>query len=692
MKRNTMYSFPLFDRFRFAVDKALASSVGLTTDEPLVYTVACDAIRSSLGRPAENGGGNDSPIVTDIAGELGEVAKETTFAHLLKDAPLEPYFSAAHALRDALLQTTMAPGICATDTRWIDAIHVALAFIPEWTAMRGHLHRPDPRHVTLAHAIQFFTDRRISLVVTGDRVEIHSGQSASAAAGSLSSPMTSLGDTLAMRLLDGFLETRYDPLVGRLHLHPTPDMMGRKLDRGLPCGLVYRFALKTLGRRRETVARKSTAEPIAQLATHFAALHDVEPFSVHESTFPPKSGRVLEVLRRVATFDELFTIPQCRPEVVQRLLDELFGRVPAHDATAALQWSIEDAKEFWRLLLELSVHPSSSTFIDRGQLRALLTHRVGRVSCEGLLRSFVIDKPNTRYQFPSDAHRSETRECVIANASGDRYWLPGHVLMGPPFYERLFASRVKHSGAMSGDIGRAFEAHLVERMTMLGITCRRGDLRGQKKGEKAGDADLVIETDEVVGLFELKKKGLRRETNAGNDLQLAVDLAQGLVHGVNQLAKQEISLLRNGKLEFEDGADLLLNDRRIIKGVISLADYGGLHDSLMVRNALRGFRGAVVTAVRPISEEQQQALEKANSLFKVLGQRYATFNSVRNNTCGRDLFDNVLFHNIFFIEHLLATARTAESFLKALAMGSRVTTGSRDPFFEHAQFNSWLPP
>lgn len=690
MRHKANHSFPRFERFRCATDNALQSVVEPSIDDAIGYSEIYESIRSALGGPADPHGAAITHVVSDVAAEMGEIAKEATLAHLLNGSPLEPYFAIAHVLRDALRQDTEIPELSVTDTRWAEAIRHASKFTPRWREMQGHLYRPDPRHVTLARALGFYIDRGLALTYNGDHVAIESPRSAATLAATLTTPLSALGDTLAMQAIDRMLTAQYEPLVGRIHFHPTPDMMGRKLDRSLPCGLIYRFGLKTLGRSRKTFATKATIEQVPEVATHFAALHDVEPFSVYETTFPPKPGRVLEVLQRVATYDELFSIPQCRPEVMNQLIDGLFARVLTDAATPTLQWSIEEAKTFWRLLCELCVHPSNSTFIDRDRFKKLLTQRVGKESCDGLLRSFLLNTPNARYNFPSDAHRSETRECVIAIASNNRYWLPPRVLLGPPFYERLFASFVQHVPTMSASLGRAFEAHLLDRMKKLGINCRGGNIRGKRKGERAGDADLIVETDEVVGIFELKKKGLRRETNAGNDLQLAADLAQGFVHGINQLAKHEITLLRDGKLEFEDGPDLVLNGRRIFKGVISLADYGGLHDSSVVRNALRALSGVTISSRRSISDEQREAVETSNKIFKTLGERYSAFQALAIEGVGRDLFDNVVFHNVFFIEELLVTASTSELFLKALMMGTRISTGSRDPFFERAHFSGAL--
>jgi hypothetical protein len=225
-------------------------------------------------------------------------------------------------------------------------------------------------------------------------------------------------------------------------------------------------------------------------------------------------------------------------------------------------------------------------------------------------------------------------------------------------------------------------------MRELGIRCRNGNIKGPGR-QRAGDADLIIETDEVVALFELKKKAPTGKTIGGNDLYLAIDLAQGLGRAICQLGKHELTLMCTGHLDFEDGTSLVLHGRRIMKGVISLGNYGGLHDAAIARHTLRGFAGATLESTKGLSASEHEALEDANGILRTLRTLAAEFDKAKPKDDDRNFFDNVVFHNVFFIEHMIERNRSPKSFIEALLRGSRITTGSRDPFFENAQFESW---
>lgn len=129
--------------------------------------------------------------------------------------------------------------------------------------------------------------------------------------------------------------------------------MGRKMDRSLPCGHLYRSALKVLGHDRDRARRAATLESISESATHLAALYEVEPFSVYETMFPPRPTRGLEVLMRVVLYDELFTVPQCVPEHMGRLLQDLFAEFSKAGDIWVQGWTHENALELWRVLLFL---------------------------------------------------------------------------------------------------------------------------------------------------------------------------------------------------------------------------------------------------------------------------------------------------------------------------------------------------
>jgi len=109
--------------------------------------------------------------------------------------------------------------------------------------------------------------------------------------------------------------------------------------------------------------------------------------------FPPYPSRVFEMLLRVVIYDELFTIPQCDPAQMERLMHDLFVEVSKAGTIPVDGWLLDDAIALWRTLLSLSSSNATSHFVERSQLRRLLMQRVGCSASDALLDAFVLELP-----------------------------------------------------------------------------------------------------------------------------------------------------------------------------------------------------------------------------------------------------------------------------------------------------------
>lgn len=646
------------------------------------YIEAYEAIRNLFTHQPSEVPESRYPLYGNIQSELLAIEKEIVLSNELVGTPVEPYLSIAYCLRDALRQENGVPTVCVDDERWVKAIWIAWLYNERKEPNLRAPYMLNAASVTFAQAVKFFRSKGVRVALRGDVVSISQSVWAALSA-TASSPLLALGDTQAMQYVGHMLMRRFDVDLFRVRLHPYTDVMGQKMDRSLPYGHLYRLALRSLGRRRNINRSRIQVEDINTAATHFAALYEVEPFSTYEVMFLSHPARVLDELRRVVLYDELFTVPQCDPTSMQHLMEMLLKKIEIGKTCTVPP--LDHVLVLWASLLQVSPANVNPTFIARSQLKTLLARRLGSVATERLLAAFAISEPNRRYALPSDAVHTETRECALVEASGDRYWIAPKPFLGPAFFARLVSVYVPFVPHLSGKIGDAFENHLVDRMRELGISCRHAQVAG-KKGMNAGDLDVIIETEDMIAFFELKKKGLTRKTSSGNDLQLAVDLVRGLIQGVNQLARHELSLLTHGELKFTDGTVLHLKQRRIVKCVVSLADYGGLHDSAVVFNMLRAFCQITLGATPGLNAEQSAYIKEANDAIATLQKRYEDFDKVKPHKHS-DLFENVLFRNIFFIEHVLMAASNAETFLTELLRGSRMVTGARDPFFERAMLS-----
>ncbi|WP_124618054.1 hypothetical protein [Burkholderia sp. Bp9143] len=385
MKR-VRHAFPRFERLKGAVDIAVKQGTHESGFEQFEETQ--QAIRACFQGVENAPVVTESPLNGQISDELGATAKEAGFASMLGNQPLEPYFTVAHVLRNALWQGGNVSPVQCDDQRWVRAIRIALTHIEHRDPAMAPREQILPRDVTFAHAVSFFTSKGLPLSLVGDELPLEPHELGGMLGRCVSHPLTLLGDTLAMKLIDAVLHPRYDIMVQRVRLHPRPDNMGRKLDRSLPLGHLYRLALQALGKKRLTGKPRALEQEVHEATTHLAALYDVEPFNSFENMFPPYPHRVFEVLVEVIRYDELFSIPQCRPDVMSRLIQDIFSN--ESDDRGAAGWSAHDGMLLWHVLLNTSKENSDSTFIKRAQLEAILQARVGRAVASALIDAFVL--------------------------------------------------------------------------------------------------------------------------------------------------------------------------------------------------------------------------------------------------------------------------------------------------------------
>jgi hypothetical protein len=327
VKTKNIHVFPRFDEFRKAVEAA-EEQPAFPEDLHKFHTETFDHICSTFVNASVDVPDVRKPLNDNIGSELIAIRKEVVLSNLLAGTADDPYYELVEILRNALGKSGLLPNVSASDERWVKAIQIAQAYLernemPKGAQLVG-LRAPE---ITFAQAIHFFSVRGIKVPLVGDSIMFESKGHWDAVAATVSTPMEPLGDTYAIQYLDQWLSPRFELTIQRMHLHPTPDNMARKLDRSLPYGHLYRLAIKMLGRRRIIGKRVGTQHEIGDAAKHFAALYEVEPFSVYELMHPPLPHRIVEVLRRAVQYDELFGIPQCEPGSMERLLRDLFEDV-----------------------------------------------------------------------------------------------------------------------------------------------------------------------------------------------------------------------------------------------------------------------------------------------------------------------------------------------------------------------------
>lgn len=175
-------------------------------------------------------------------------------------------------------------------------------------------------------------------------------------------------------------------------------------------------------------------------------------------------------------------------------------------------------------------------------------------------------------------------------------------MLSPPFssmgfYEAIataLRSRAVAAGENSyvdASIGASIEPTLAEAFTQHKIN---PSAVSRKYG--VFECDIVLESPSTIFLIETKKKSLTRQAQAGHTLQAFADLIAGVFDSQLQLGRHELQLRSHGRIEFEDGTCVSWNNRRIFRLAVTLLDWGGTQDRVVLRELARHLIGARINA------------------------------------------------------------------------------------------------
>ncbi|MHB8203513.1 MAG: hypothetical protein ACYDHG_07370 [Desulfomonilaceae bacterium] len=373
-------------------------------------------------------------------------------------------------------------------------------------------------------------------------------------------------------------------------------------------------------------ANTATVAPLEtqllETAQLFASVHDVQPYNFweHKIFYPV---RVIPFLREKAVYDRLFNFKQfdCSrlPDLIRKLFWFAYGEISDDLGFSPAQASI--------LCNEiLNLHTGNKSLI------IFTSEELGRISQitdpvirDEILKTFAHNPKtiNENFLCPRDTADNFWSKPLV-RLDGHRYMLMNKAWCSWNFYEAIFLRLTNLFGGDWGKVnqivGAAFESYVDYIFRQKGVDCLSGEYKFGK-GKKR-ECDLVIETQNSIVFFELKKKALTKLAETGDDLALLVDAGCALIETQIQLIKHAISLRKLGKLTLEyseSSQDLELGSRKIALVSLSLHEFPAFQDASNVGQILRFMSISSFSAADPNeSESEHRKLRELSSKCKDL--------------------------------------------------------------------------
>lgn len=414
---------------------------------------------------------------------------------------------------------------------------------------------------------------------------------------------------------------------------------------------------------------------IADESKRFATLYGVQPYSfMDEMTY----NHANFFSRTVASiiFDNIYVFGQLNFSYLKFILPTLFEFVPGNDFTTLHGFSKEQFYDVANKIIgnygRFNVKIRAETFqssIEKKTIRNIFDHL-----------STDSDKANLGYDFPEDFNRVNAQEKPLVKNHIGYYYMADKSWCAPAFINCMAGlcaeSYKKGTASFWRDLGFAVEKLIRTQLTEKQIKYSSG--RYYYDGKEA-ECDFVIHDDEKIIFIETKNKALTKTSKAGDDVQILNDLLSSMVSSIEQTGRHRLAIESQGFLKFEDGNEILLNNRRIERYGVSFEEFGSVHSNNLTMELLRNLAISDIKFTGEVHPATEKNIQKIMEKFK------GTMEDLRwtdKKYLQKEFFD-CKFYSIQMLLLMLENSSTATEFIKELNTCKFVSTTSRDFYIDY---------
>ena len=315
------------------------------------------------------------------------------------------------------------------------------------------------------------------------------------------------------------------------------------------------------------------------------------------------------------------------------------------------------------------------------ELRKNKLNKLGIKAIEQLIDDVVIgdDVLNKGFRTPLDEEKENATNKPLIKANGKIYALP--VTIGSwGWFEALMTvvrnqEKEDNQKDIDKEVGKLIEDYIKEKLDEKGITHCSGTYPPPEKGE----ADLVVEAQKGIMLFEMKKKSLTRKAKSGNEFKIVADLLGSLIDSQAQCFRTSHLMIKDGYVDLDDGNG---NVTRVEKQgrtaeciSVCLGAFGPLQDRMLIQSIMDEMCNNLLTA--EYEGTDKQTIKDVKKFNKDIQKWIPFLNEERNNG---DSKTNHFFNSWFLdFEQLMLIVKESNSNdeLRARLIETKyVTTGS----------------
>ncbi|UTM55970.1 hypothetical protein L4174_008880 [Photobacterium sp. CCB-ST2H9] len=482
------------------------------------------------------------------------------------------------------------------------------------------------------------------------------------------------------------LSKRYDSKSRRYFLRSEPGLVElSKID--IPWGYLFNVCLNKLYEidkpRRNFNKNAKVFEEVTDLIKHYFCIQRIQPFNKF-SDINHRYDTILPAIQKNILYDQHFSIDQISNNHALKMVEGMFKsklleseNINVDIYVDIMKWifSRPGEKPYKFTVHDIYVDLLKYGFDDLKNALDILSHNYLHI--------------NRGYLNPSDIEKRNYYERPFINR-GKYYIYINSNFCNYGFYYSLFDVFSKR-GVDGNVLGKVAEDFVESQFMKNGITFHSNknysipkeiarELNIKSQGR---ECDYIIETAESIVFIELKRKTLTSNARAGDALTSMVDISQSLFHALSQTGCHEYTLRRNEKIVFNDGTEILLNNRRIERVALTLFGFFGIQDGLFVHQIL----GSLINS--ELNSDDESKNKKVNKVLLELRNQYQTKIFQEEYAKEMNPFFNCRFFSVPQFIEILSFSSNNEGFLSELNRTRHISTGCKD-WFKDYHYIRWL--
>lgn len=673
--------------FRNIVDSLTDKISGIKDNLPELYeyiglpqsqTCSIEAILKEIYRKIGSSFASEHKLVWRHCKQLED---ELILDHILHGEPILPYLSILERIRDATRRPAESQSM---SDNWHSAIGAAYDHVKlqSWGEDSERIARLYSREFAVANAASRLAQRGFPVQITEGHPRMEPSVEGKLVQ-KLEKMIRAIGGINVAKGIFKLIEPFYDQDQERFHLVRRVSTTGTdKITPQAPFGYLLNLAVKYSAAKCNLLDIEPKWRELIEMSTDYATLFNVQPYSMYESMFRD-SISLIPFLQEVALYDTLFGIQQIRPRDAIKIAFGVFDWLDVDERYEGT-WTINEVLTVAESILKIGQIQHGPFVIDVKTYHEF--KGITQQQIQGIVES-VLSHPlpgaNIDYSKPTDLPGPDFFKHPLLPITKDNYCLLSASACSPAVIEALFCPLRKLYKEFDKKIGLAIERFLRREFEKRGVNVYGGEYR---TGGQDGECDLVIETDDTVIFIEVKKKPLTRQARAGSDIGVLLDLAGSLLQGQLQAGHHEVNLRKAGYIDLNvDGQckRLSLNGRAIERIAVTLFDYGGFQDRMLLQQFLNvtlqseylTHDASMQSKLTTVNKQARELRDQVDQLLEL------------NPDSERQPFFHCWFLSVPQLLIILDSVTDNNSFKKALWNTRHLYYGALDFYFEHATAN-----